>query len=122
MRKNSTFKRADSKSEVQPSAKSNQRSTLLSARIDFLQLEDKDTEEDRLKERRKKRKNRRSVNNEENSDPEDESPRDDYKVEVMRRLMKRFSLDDTVAYYRSLNSAEYAINPNNFSLDRYARI
>ena len=55
----------------------------------------------------------------EKSDPEEDSPRDDYKVEVLRRLMKGFSLNETVTHYRNLNSAEYAINPNNFSLDRY---
>ena len=59
---------------------------------------------------------------EERSDLEEDSPRDDYKIEVVRRLMKGFSLNETVAYYRNLNSAEYAINPNNFSLDRYVCI
>ena len=119
MLKSSTFKRLDSKYGIQSSVKDNQKDLSLSARMAFLQLEDKDAEEERLKERRKKRKTRRSVSNEENSDPEDDSPRDDYKGEVLKRLMKRFSLEDTIAYYRSLNSTEYAINPNNFSLDRY---
>ena len=93
-------------------------------KLDFLRPENQESiaNEENMKERIKKRKSRRSVTSEEKSDPEEDSPRDDYKIEVVRRLMKGFSLNETVAYYRNLNSAEYAINPNNFSLDRYVCI
>ena len=123
MLKSDVFKRSVSKNHISipdDEKQNDQKPT----KLDFLRLEKQEsiTDEESMKERRKKRKSKSSVTNEERSDPEEDSPRDDYKIEVVRRLMKGFSLNETVAYYRNLNSAEYAINPNNFSLDRYVCI
>ena len=119
MLKSDVFKRSASKNHISTPDDEKQNDPK-PTKLDFLRLEKQEsiTNEESMKERRKKRKSR-SVTSEEKSDPEEDSPRDDYKIEVVRRLMKGFSLNETVAYYRNLNSAEYAINPNNFSLDRY---
>ncbi len=69
-----------------------------------------------MKKRRERRRSRRSIGDE--SDGEELSGRDDYKAEVVRRLVENFSLQDTVHHYRGLPAAEYVINPNNFTLDR----
>ena len=123
MLKSDVFKRSVSKNHVSIPDDEKQNDQI-PTKLDFLRLEKQKsiTDEESMKERRKRRKSRSSVTNEERSDPEEDSPRDDYKIEVVRRLMKGFSLNETVAYYRNLNSAEYAINPNNFSLDRYVYI
>ena len=123
MLKSDVFKRSASKNHI-PTPDDEKQNEQKPTKLDFLRLEKQEsiTDEESMQERRKKRKSRRSVTSEEKSDPEDDSPRDDYKIEVVRRLMKGFSLNETVAYYRNLNSVEYAINPNNFSLDRFVCI
>ena len=90
-------------------------------RLMFLHWEDEEQErkqEEILKQKR--REHRKKLTTEDRSDSVDEyGARDnDYKMEIIRRLMKNFNLEETKQHYRTLGVQEYAINPSDFSLDR----
>ena len=63
----------------------------------------------------------RATNDNSNDDEEDQT--DDarmqqYKVEVTRRLLENFNLEDTLDTYRNMTKVKLRIDPADFSFDR----
>ena len=63
----------------------------------------------------------RATNDNSNGDEEDQT--DDarmqqYKVEVTRRLLENFNLEDTLDTYRNMTKVKLRIDPADFSFDR----
>ncbi len=91
-------------------------------RLMFLHWEDEEQEKKQQEIlKHKRREHRKKLTAEDRSDSVDEyGNRDnDYKMEIIRRLMKNFNLEDTKQHYRTLGVQEYVINPSDFSLDRW---